>query len=352
MKILLIGEFSALHRNLKSGLESIGHECLIASSGDGWKSIDRDIDFGSRRSGVFGALERRLKMAFSLYNLRGYDVVQFVSPFCLFNVPFLTKIIFRRLKKNNGKVFLLAAGTDSYYLKNAERLMEYSPLPEYFEHDLKSASHPYSSRRNTVLNRWVVGVVNGVIPIMYDYSVCYSECSRLRPIIPIPMDTSNIASPGRREGSRVTVFHGLTRFGFKGTRYVEAAFDILRKKYENIDFVVAGKLPLSEYLELMNKTDIVVDQVCSYSSGMNAIYALAMGKVVVGGNEKIARLHSDIENPVINIRPDVKSVCSGIEEAISRLSSGQNYSSDSRCYVESVHSAEKVAKQYVEEWSK
>ena len=39
MKILLLGEFSSLHKYLKEGLISLGHNVSLASSGDGWKKI-------------------------------------------------------------------------------------------------------------------------------------------------------------------------------------------------------------------------------------------------------------------------------------------------------------------------
>ena len=46
MKILLLGDYSAVHKNLKEGLCSLGHEVDFASNGDGWKKIPRDIAFG------------------------------------------------------------------------------------------------------------------------------------------------------------------------------------------------------------------------------------------------------------------------------------------------------------------
>ncbi len=36
-KILLFGEFSGLHTNLKEGLEELGYEVTIVSAGDGKK---------------------------------------------------------------------------------------------------------------------------------------------------------------------------------------------------------------------------------------------------------------------------------------------------------------------------
>ena len=44
MKILLFGDNSSLHSNLRDGLIALGHKVVLASDGDGWKNIPRDID--------------------------------------------------------------------------------------------------------------------------------------------------------------------------------------------------------------------------------------------------------------------------------------------------------------------
>ncbi|GAK96246.1 hypothetical protein JCM19294_1759 [Nonlabens tegetincola] len=47
MRILLIGEYSGYHNALKHGLQSLGHEVVIAGDGDGFKKFPVDIDLGS-----------------------------------------------------------------------------------------------------------------------------------------------------------------------------------------------------------------------------------------------------------------------------------------------------------------
>lgn len=44
MKILLIGEYNRAHRNIKKGLESLGHEAVVLSTTDGFKKVDVDIE--------------------------------------------------------------------------------------------------------------------------------------------------------------------------------------------------------------------------------------------------------------------------------------------------------------------
>ncbi|HGE5982512.1 TPA: glycosyltransferase, partial [Vibrio cholerae] len=78
MKILLLGEFSALHKNLKEGLVELGHDVTIAASGDGFKRIPADISFESNLSGILGKVQRRILPLLSLSEMKDFDVVQLI----------------------------------------------------------------------------------------------------------------------------------------------------------------------------------------------------------------------------------------------------------------------------------
>ena len=43
MKILLVGEYSRLHNSLKEGLQALGHQVTLISTGDDFKKFDSDI---------------------------------------------------------------------------------------------------------------------------------------------------------------------------------------------------------------------------------------------------------------------------------------------------------------------
>ena len=83
MKILLVGEFSALHKNIKEGLVSLGHDVTIVSTGDGWKKIESDINLGSNKRGLLAIADKIWKLLILPKKLKGYDVVQLVSPVVL-----------------------------------------------------------------------------------------------------------------------------------------------------------------------------------------------------------------------------------------------------------------------------
>ena len=44
MKVLLVGEYSGVHNNLKRGLEKLGVKVILINGGDSWKNFDSDID--------------------------------------------------------------------------------------------------------------------------------------------------------------------------------------------------------------------------------------------------------------------------------------------------------------------
>ena len=85
MKILLFGEFSSFHKNLKVGLESLGHNVTLASSGDGWKKVDRDLDLDYSSNIINKKLASRIYLFLDINKFIGYDIVQIISPDVILN---------------------------------------------------------------------------------------------------------------------------------------------------------------------------------------------------------------------------------------------------------------------------
>ncbi|MGV8002186.1 hypothetical protein QPK14_08750 [Photorhabdus temperata subsp. temperata] len=354
MKILLLGEFSSLHKNLKEGLQELGHEALIASNGDNWKNIPRDINLGTNLNGILGKIGQEIKFLANLKKFSNYDVLQIINPFPFYHRLLPNKYIFSNLLKNNKKVFLLAAGDDAYFWKFGRKKLKYSGLNDYLKYDLKKDNHYMEKETSFTFNQWLAKNVNGVIPIMYEYETCYETVSTLRKPIAIPINTNNIEYQDNLVNNKIVIFHGLNRYGFKGTKYVEEAFNILSNKYPNdLELFIEGKIPLDKYLKLMKKTNIVIDQVNSYSPGLNALYALAMGKVVMGGNEPESLQSLGISNsPIVNIIPSVMDIVNKIENLIENKNIIPSIGYKSRQYVEKNHNHIKIANKYINEWSK
>lgn len=356
MKILLVGEYSSLHKNLKEGLVELGHEVTIAADSCGWMDIRPDINFSSTRKGLIGKLETYIVNPLaSLHLLKGYDIVQFVSPLVLHpkTLP-LVKYFYRKLIENNGKSFLLSAGDDSYFATIANEELAYTPWKDAEKYDGFDPSS-WKSSKIVSWNEELVSIVDGVIPIMYEYAYGYRARSvkNLLQTIPIPMNLSKIKYKENIICNKIIFFHGLNRYGFKGTHYIEKAFEVMNKKYPNdINCIIEGKLPLEKYLKLISSVNISLDQTSSYSYGVNAVYSLAMGHVVMSGSEPESLLEFNVnESPIINIRPSVEDIISKMEFILDNRRNIDEFGYKSRIYAESLHDHVIIAKKYIAAWS-
>ncbi len=353
MKILLFGEFSGLHNNLKEGLIGIGHDVVLASGRDGYKNIPNDINLDPVLSGYLGKIEARLKPFLKLYKLWGFDVVQVINPFYP-NARFFPKEFFYfLLRLLNKKFFFLGAGSDAYFWKYGKNELRYTPLDDFLKYDLKSDNYYMQTKKAFKYNRRIVEASNGLIPVLYEYEVCYKASSKRLKTIPLPVNLNSILKYENIVRDKIVIFHGLSRYGFKGTRHVEEAFQILTKKYPNdIECIIDGQLPINEYLKVLSKTNVVIDQTNSYSLGMNGLFALAMGKVVLGGAEPegLKSLEVDV-SPVINILPNKQSIVMEIEKLLANRRSIPQLGLMGRKFVEAVHCSKKVAQKYVNTWN-
>lgn len=351
MKILLLGEYSALHKNLKEGLQVLGHDVTTVASSDGFKKIQADISLDPRMPSIFGKVERTLRHLRALNWIKNFDVVQVINPFIFRPFGFLNEF-YRIIKNNNGKLYFLAAGDDSYYWRYGRKVLRYGPFDDALKYDLKTARSIFECDRIFKINKEIIENSDGVIPVMYEYEVSYKDSHKKKNTIALPVNAANIRYKNNIATGKLVVFHGLNRYGFKGTRHVEEAFDVLRKKYPNdLELVIEGNMPLNKYLSLMNRSNIVIDQTSSYSMGMNGIYAMAMGKVVMGGAEPESLVSLGVEeSPAINILPNYKSIVQEIEYLLDRGNDIQRIGFKSRLFVENFHDNVKIASKYLSAW--
>ncbi|ENM3723215.1 glycosyltransferase [Vibrio cholerae] len=352
MKILLLGEFSALHKNLKEGLVELGHDVTIAASGDGFKRIPADISFDSNLSGILGKIQRRLLPLMSLSEMKDFDVVQLINPFAFNYKLFPTRLFYKKIKSNNKKFFMLAAGDDAFFWRHGRVRLAYGPFDDFLKYDHQQENFYMDTEEAYRFNLEILAKVRGVIPIMYEYEVSYQTEDKRLNTIPIPINLNKINYSENIVRNKLIIFHGLNRYGFKGTRHVEEAFDYLSKKYPNdLELIIEGKMPLNEYLELMSRTNVVIDQLYSHSLGVNGVYALAMGKVVMGGAEPESLKALGVnESPVINLKPNAQSIIDQVEKLLKNKSAIREIGLKSRLFAEQVHSHVKVAQRYIDTW--
>lgn len=357
MKILLLGEFSSFHNLLKEGLQEIGHEVVLASSGDGYRNVKRDIDLAKNRSwGLLKDAEHAVRL-FQLSNeFKGFDVVQLMSPI-IFPMKFgINEKLLKKLKENNNKLYLVGAGASTQNTIIADFLQNHFKYPQLYKlaktEELKEMWSQTDEGRK--YNSWLHDLIDGYIPIMYEYAEGYrmQNHEKLKKTIPIPANIDEIQYVGCGVKKKIRIFHGISRAD-KGTKLISEALENVENKYPNdVEVILKGNLPLKQYLEILDSTNIVIDQTYAVSYGVNAVYNLAKGKIVLGGGEEECLKEFGItHSPMIPISPDVKDIELKIEELIAQKTNLDEIGFASRKYAEEIHDYKNVASDYIKTWS-
>ncbi|NRR92728.1 glycosyltransferase [Winogradskyella undariae] len=378
MKILLIGEYNRAHRNIKKGLESLGHEAIVVSTTDGFKKVDVDIEikeyFNSPilnkvRILIFKLTKINLLSELILQQIKSkkkelssYDIIQLIneSPF---NIEAKSHIkILKWLQQwNNAKLFLLSCGLDYPSVSYAhDKRFRYSILTPYFEGKVPEKDHSlglrYMSPSFKVLNRYVYQKIEGVISNDMDYYIPLEGHPKHLGMIPHAIDLSELTYKTPIIEDKIIIFHGINTANYykKGNDLFEAALAIIAHKYEDkVEIIIAQDLPYKDYIKSFDKAHILLDQVYAYDQGYNALEAMAKGKVVLTGAEQEWLDYFNIKEDTIaiNALPDAEKITQKLEWLILNPEKIIEISTQGRKFVEEHHDHIACAKQYLKIWS-
>lgn len=355
MRILLFGEYSGLFNSLKDGLKELGHEVYLASNGDGFKNYPSDFRWDMHLPDKLGHGLGIMNVFLHLNKFTGFDIVLVISSFPLYRRYFNDKI-FDFLVENNGKVYMSGAGLQPYsfdYWNNKPDSKYYNYTQGEIE-AAKKANKRFGLYNNDNLKSSELRIfekIAGYIPIMYEYAKPYKSFDKNIKTIPIPINLSKFKYSKNIVRNKIVFFHGLTR-ACKGGEYIIKAFEVLEKKYPNdAEFFCKGGLPFDQYIELLSKTNVILDDVNAYSLGMNGLYSMTQGKIVMGGAEDVASEELGYSFcPAINLTKNVDQIIKSVEEVIENRSKIEELGYQSRLFVETYHDHLKVAQTYVELW--
>ena len=86
--------------------------------------------------------------------------------------------------------------------------------------------------------------------------------------------------------------------------------------------------------------------------GMNALYALALGRIVFSGAEDFSLAHLNGSTPVINLRPDIDYNIAQIESLLSQpLDKLHSLQNNSHKFLFEHHDSSLIANQYIHLWT-
>jgi len=306
MKILLIGEFSGVHNNLKKGLTKIGHDVKLAADGDGFKNFKYDFKISPHVGTFTGKIKNIIYIVWNLKRFTGYDVVQFISPFSIpyyYSFFLITFIIFRFNKKSVYYV----CGTDPAFLASKDKF-EYFPFD-----DSQDINLPKYHLFSLLHFQFFINLIDKIVPANYTYAVGYFNNTKLTKPIPLP-GSGIIISKIRPVGEKIRILFGITRRGFKGAEHILKAIQLIESQFSNrFEFVIVEKLSFTEYELLLSECDVLIDQCKSYDYGMNAIIGMEHGMIVFSGSEEItSEFLGFTYNPIINIKPNANDIANNL----------------------------------------
>lgn len=357
MRILLLGEYSNVHATLAVGLRRLGHEVVVASNGDFWKDYPRDTDL-SRSPGRFGGMRLLAKVLTCLPSWRGFDVVQLINPMFLELRAERISSIYHYLRRHNGSMFLGAFGMDYYWVHEniTRKPLRYSDFN--FGNRLRDDRDALIQRSDWLgttkerLNKAIAQDCDGIIAGLYEYWACYQPLfPHKTTFIPFPICPRPAPAEPDRVHQPLRIFIGISRnrSAYKGTDVMLAAAKALKKAYPSrMDLRVVEGLPFEEYVRLMNESDVILDQLYSYTPAMNALEAMNRSIVVVGGGEpeNYDILHEQQLRPIVNVLPTYESVYQQLEQLVLHPEHVADLKRQGRAYIAKHHDYMKVARQY------
>ena len=356
MKILLIGEYSNVHWTLAEGLRSLGHEVIVLSNGDFWKNYSRDWNLERARNS-FGSLEYLCRLLKYLPQMRGFDVVQLINPMFLELKAERIAPIYKYLRRHNKRIILGAFGMDYYWVNECctRKPLRYSDFN--IGEKLRTNADALKERGDWLgtskesLNKDIARDCNGIVAGLYEYYLCYKlNFPAKTTFIPYPIQIEK--TPPITQHDKLNIFIGINkeRSEYKGTDIMlAAAKEIVAKYPEKVVLKIAESIPFDEYQALMNDSDVILDQLYSYTPAMNALTAMSKGIIVVGGGEpeNYDILHEKELRPIVNVQPTYEGVLHGLEQLVLHPESIVPLKKQSVEYIKRHHDYVTVANQYI-----
>ncbi|MBO7102579.1 MAG: glycosyltransferase, partial [Bacteroidaceae bacterium] len=205
----------------------------------------------------------------------------------------------------------------------------------------------------TAINQHIAADADAIVTGLYEYDCCYRpHFPDKTHFIPFPSDFSAISPKvPRTEGAPIRFFVGIQRerHAYKGTDIMLRALERVKALHPDAcDIVKVENVPFDEYQRLMSESDVILDQLYSYTPAMNALLAMAKGLIVVGGGEEenYEILNETELRPIINVLPNEEDCFKKMEQLVLHPEQIPELSRQSVEYIRRHHDHIKVAKQY------
>ncbi|MCH5232473.1 MAG: hypothetical protein J1E78_02460 [Muribaculaceae bacterium] len=362
MRILFIGDYSNLHSTLAKALRDSGHETYIISDRCGHMDVESDF-YLKRMSGVRGGIKYLYDLFSLLPRLTGYDVVQLINTNFLNLRPGKIKYFFDRLKGENSTVFLTLAGNDYNFCKTCYegKIFRYSEFKigedfTEFHKENPGVLYGWMSHANKMWSEYILYKIDGAMSVLPEYDMAARGLiGEKLTFTNLPIDLKSLPLPTFEVGYPVNITIGI-RSGTelkKGTLKLLKLARKLEDSYPGKVIVDTFKdLSFKEYVKRISSSNIVLDQLYAYAPAMNALYAMALGKVAVTGGQKeyYDYLGWHDTKPVISISPSDNDIYERLLALVENKTEIIQRGKEGRRLVEKFNDSGIVADKFVKSW--
>lgn len=300
MKILIYGEYSGYGKSLAIGFRELGHQAMVFSpNNEGWKQINSDIGLCAKTK--IGKIIDLLKL---IPLFLKFDYVLIMNP-SFFSFKLLGPLMLFLFKIKKINLYLLCCGDDFEYIKAGE-----SGLINKFV--FSGVDYPVRNYFKTIpdmlVNYLCAKLSTKIIPSMYDYEAPWkSSCfgCKVTEVVPLACHVPSTPKIKPINVKSINIMHGINRRDVKGSDVIIRALKRIENDFRNVVIYTPERLSQSEYLKLFEIIDINIDQCKCHSYGMNAIYAMLHGHVVLAPADEEHCLSFNIsETPIVSIKND------------------------------------------------
>lgn len=274
--------------------------------------------------------EKKIKTFFNQV-LDDYDIFHFHFGGTFFS----DKSDLELLKQAGKKMVVHHRGSDVRQLSIAQRNNPYVRVkPEWTEEKIKA--------NLTKLSTYIEHAI-----VLDDELKEYVKDDYLHThVIPHIVDHQQLQPHYPKVTSKPLVVHAPTKRDLKGTEYVIAAVNALKKSGLSFDFKLIEGMNHEETMNLLSKADIVIDQLRIGSAGYLSTEAMALGKPVICyiREDLLEKYPKDL--PIVNAHPD--NITTVLENLINQPSEWKKLGVQGRAYIKQHHTVGNVINQYID----
>lgn len=366
MRILMIGDYSNVHVYLAKELKERGHQVTLVSDRGSYMNTESDIEI-RRTPGLLGTMKYVYKIMSYLPSWTGYDVVQLVNPSTFFLKSGKLRIIYDILKKNNKSVFLTLCGDDHFFVKDCVdsdifRFSEYRIGEEKTDYVKQTplGEEVYLSSDFANYTSHVYETIDGAMSVLAEYDMSARRHMNPEKIkftnLPIQLDSLEFSELDLDGPVKILV-------GMKGNKETQKGTAKMLEICKSIEEEMPGKcevravknLSLTDYLDEIRKSHIVIDQLYSYSPGMNALQTMALGRITAsGGQPEFYEYINETNHPIFCLSPleDDETIKNRLKTLILDKNKLKKMSEDGRKFVEKYNDVKKIAPLFEQHWMK